>query len=70
MSLVVETMEKNHVVVEENHQITSGSDLFSKSVGSSVKKIDSISIDLVSNDDETDAGECGHFSIRYALILI
>ncbi|TXG62026.1 hypothetical protein EZV62_013389 [Acer yangbiense] len=57
-------MEKSLVVVEENHQITSGSDLFSKSVGSSVKKIDSISIDLVSNDDETDAGECGHFSIR------
>ncbi|KAK4852948.1 hypothetical protein QYF36_001415 [Acer negundo] len=59
------TMEKSLVVVEENHQITSGSDLFSKSVGSSsVKKIDSISIDLVSNDDENDAGECGHFSIR------
>ncbi|XP_044470994.1 protein EMBRYONIC FLOWER 1-like isoform X2 [Mangifera indica] len=48
-------------MVEENHH-TSNSDLVSKSVGSSIK-IDSISIDLVSNN-EIDAGNCEHFSIR------
>nr|AHZ89713.2 embryonic flower 1 [Dimocarpus longan] len=53
-------MEKSLVVLE-NHQ-TGDSDLVSKSAGSSIK-IDSISIDLVSND-ETDARECEHFSIR------
>ncbi|KAL5783274.1 hypothetical protein ACOSP7_008303 [Xanthoceras sorbifolium] len=53
-------MEKS-LMVEKNRQ-TSDSDLVSKSVGSSVK-IGSISVDLVSND-ETDAGECEHFSIR------
>lgn len=53
-------MERN-IVGEENHQVDD-SDLVSKSVGSSVK-IDSISIDLV-NNDEANAGKCEHFSIR------
>ncbi|XP_031256628.1 protein EMBRYONIC FLOWER 1 isoform X2 [Pistacia vera] len=53
-------MERS-IMVEENHH-TSDSDLVSKSVGSSIK-IDSISIDLVSNN-ENDARKCEHFSIR------
>lgn len=60
MALVANNIERS-IMGEENHQVDD-SDLVSKSVGSSIK-IDSISIDLV-NDDEANAGKCEHFSIR------
>lgn len=60
MALVANNMERS-IMGEENHQVDD-SDLVSKSVGSSIK-IDSISIDLV-NNDEANAGKCEHFSIR------
>lgn len=63
--LVAKTMEKRVGVVDvENHNNhTNDSDRFSKSVGSSVK-IDSISIELVCNNDLTATEDWGHFSIR------
>ena len=53
-------MERS-IVVEENH-CKSNVNPVSKSDGPFIQ-IDSISIDLVSAKDKSDAGKCGHFSI-------
>ncbi|XP_023914131.1 protein EMBRYONIC FLOWER 1 [Quercus suber] len=54
-------MERS-IVVEENH-CKSNVNTVSKSDGPFIQ-IDSISIDLVSAKDKSDAGKCEHFSIR------
>lgn len=54
-------MERS-IVVEEDH-CKSNCNTASKSEGSFIQ-IDSISIDLVSAKDKSDAGKCEHFSIR------
>lgn len=50
-------------IVVEGSPCKSNSNTVSKSEGSFIQ-IDSISIDLVSAKDKSDAGKCEHFSIR------
>lgn len=54
-------MERS-TVLEKNH-FKSNSSALSKPEGSFIQ-IESISIDLVSAKDKSDAGKCEHFSIR------
>lgn len=50
-------------IVEEENLYKSNSNTVSKSEGSFIQ-IDSISIDLGTAKDDSDAGKCEHFSIR------